>query len=120
MATPYSSDAPAWSGVLKGSAPSVSDARVQEILDDLNSMVVYEYEGGTEIANGRAVITVNTVGADPDLGAMFAAAVALPEFDWGVEDGTDSSVTLSDGTVLEWMPAEYRWSAVSTLPGGAR
>lgn len=113
MATPFSSDAPAWLGPTVEPSVVVSDERVEEILNALDGFVVHEYEPVSDVVNGRAVHSRVSVGADFNLDKALEWAMREPDVaeTFGPTVDGDAAVELVDGNVLEWMPAERCWAA---------
>lgn len=90
----------------------VSDERIQEILDGLNGFVVHEYETESNIVNGRAVHSRVSVGCDFNLDKAVDWALDQSEVSIACGPDTDggAEIELSDGTTIEWIPAEKSWA----------
>jgi hypothetical protein len=99
----------------QATAPAVSAAaRIDQIVEHLNSFRVYEYEYGTDLVNGLVVPWRKVEGCDANLDKAIAAAAELPEVaegSGGYHRASDEGwVRLTDGTLIEWTPAERQWS----------
>lgn len=91
--------------------PSVSDERVEEILDILDGFAVHEYEVNSSIVMGRVVHTPEIVGSDFNLDD--ACDWAREQRDVKSAVVTDAGVgvvVLVDGTELVWERPEKKWA----------
>lgn len=92
----------------------VSNARVDEMLEHLNSFVAHEYEHGTDLVNGHVVRFADRTGVlDEGFAGAFAWLALQPESAVLTNDKDCHEAELKDGTVLFWEPSEKQWTVAA-------